>query len=613
MRREQTGEAVCLFVDGKEVRVPPGATILDACLAVGARVPTLCHHPLLTPDGNCRLCVIEIAGREPLLPACCTPAEEGMRVFTASARVITARREILRLLLEAHPADCLTCEKNGACRLQEYAYLYGVQPQQRRFLSSSVDTGPFFVRDHGKCVLCGRCVRVCREVVGRSVIDFVGHGRRTRIGTAFGQPLAEAGCVFCGNCVEVCPVGALVPHFRRAAGREWDLRRVRTVCGYCGAGCNVNLVIRNGRVIGAEGAGGPPNHGLLCVKGRFGQDYVHHADRLKHPLVRRRGVLEAATWDEALRLVAASILRCREKYGPDAIAGLGSAKCTNEENYLFQKLFRVALGTNNVDHCARMCHAPSVAGLGLTFGSGAMTNSLEDLEQAACFLIAGSNTTENHPAVAYRVWRARRRGVRLLVVDPRLTELAEAADVHLRVRPGTDLALFNAMAHVIIREGLHDQAFIAARTEGFADLAAAVETWPPERAAELTGVAPEDIRRAATIYATTRPAAIVYAMGITQHAGGTATVAALANLALLTGNVGRSGGGVNPLRGQVNVQGCCDMGVLPDFLPGYRPVADPEARKIFLRRGEFPFRTGPACARRNSRRPWRQVRSVFST
>jgi len=347
-------QQVRLFVNGAQVTVAAGATLLDACRAAGADVPTLCHHSELTPDGNCRLCVVEVAGRETLYPACATPAESGMRVLTASPRVIEARREILRLLLRAHPADCLTCEKNGACRLQAYAYLYDVQPEHRRFLRGGTDTNPFFIRDHSKCVLCGRCVRVCDEVVGRSVIVFIGHGERTRVGTAFGQPLADAGCVFCGNCVEVCPVGALVPRFRRGAGREWEVRRIRTVCGYCGVGCNINLVVKNGRVLGAEGACGPPNYGLLCAKGRFGQGYVHHPDRLAQPLVRRNGRLEPATWDEALRLVAGTLLRCREKYGPDAIAGLGSAKCTNEENYLFQKFFRVVLGTNNIDHCARL-------------------------------------------------------------------------------------------------------------------------------------------------------------------------------------------------------------------------------------------------------------------
>lgn len=347
-------ERLALFVDQKEVTVSAGATVLDACRAAGVEIPTLCHHPLLTPDGNCRLCVVEIDGSERLEPACCTPAAAGMRVSTASARVIAARREILRLLLAAHPAGCLTCEKNGACRLQAYAYLYGVEPDGRRLPAGGTDENAFFLRDRGKCILCGRCVRVCREVAGRSAIDFVGRGRHTRVGTPFGRTPEEAGCVFCGNCVEVCPTGALIPQFRRGKGREWELKRVRTVCSYCGGGCNVYLVVKNGRVIGAEGADGPPNHGMLCARGRFAQDYVHHPERLTQPLVRRDGRLQPATWEEALRYVAANLLRLREKFGPGAIAALGSAKCTNEENYLFQKFFRVVLGTNNIDHCARL-------------------------------------------------------------------------------------------------------------------------------------------------------------------------------------------------------------------------------------------------------------------
>ncbi|MDI3279812.1 MAG: molybdopterin-dependent oxidoreductase, partial [Bacillota bacterium] len=614
VRETAASAAVTVVIDGRRLEVPAGFTILEACREAGSEVPTLCYHPALSPGGHCRLCVVEVADNRNLVPACCTPVSAGLQILTSSQRVREARRGLLRLLLAEHPQDCLTCEKSGECLLQKYAYEYGVggggskasaSPAvvPRAFaagsgqpLPSSEARNPFFLRDTRKCILCGRCVKVCGELQGRHAIALMGRGRQTWVGTPFARPLADPPCTFCGNCVQFCPTGALVPNFRLGRGRSWELQRTETVCEYCGVGCRIRLLTREGRIVGAEGAEGPPNYGLLCVKGRFGHGYLQHPERLKTPLVRRHGELVPASWAEALAAVASGLKRIRERWGPDALAGLASARCTNEENYLFQKLFRAVLGTNNVDHCARLCHAPTLTGLQKAFGSGAMTNSLADLALSRCYLVVGSNTPEAHPGVALQLQRGRRRGARLLVVDPRRTDLAEGADLHLRPRPGTDVALFHALAHVIVTERLYDAEFIRRRTEGFAALARAVRRCPPEWAEAVTGVPAGVIREAARIYATSSPAAILYAMGVTQYAAGTDRVLALANLALLTGNVGRPGSGVNPLRGQNNVQGACDMGALPDYLPGYAPVGAEEERRRFAEAWGRPLPARPGLA-----------------
>ncbi|MGI6036041.1 MAG: formate dehydrogenase subunit alpha [Limnochordia bacterium] len=583
---------ITLTIDGQQTQVPEGTTIFNAARLLGITVPHLCYHPMLSVIGACRLCVVEVEGMKALPTSCSTPVREGMVVATESPRVVDARRMVLDLLLANHPEDCLTCEKTGDCRLQAYAYQYGVE---RSSFEGDVkhydadENNPFFIRDHNKCILCGRCVYMCAEKVGANVYTFAYRGFETKIAAGLDTGLENSPCIFCGNCISVCPTGALQPKLIRGQGRVFDVDKVQTVCPYCGVGCAISLQVNQGKIIGAVGANGPANNNLLCVKGSFGWDFIQHPDRLKKPLIRRGSELVPASWDEALSYAAERLLEVKAKYGPQALAGLSSAKCTNEENYLFQKFIRMVLGTNNVDHCARLCHASTITGLSYAFGSGAATNSIAELEEAELILVVGSNTPEAHPVISFWLHQAQQRGAVLIVIDPRRTDLAEKAELFLQLAPGTDVALYLGMMHVIVGEGLHDQEFIEERCEGFAELKGILPEYPPARVARITGVPEEDIIKAARLYATSKRATILYAMGITQHTFGTENVASLANLAMLTGNVGRPSTGIYPLRGQNNVQGACDMGALPDYLPGYQRAANGDVRALFEEKWQGPL------------------------
>ena len=571
-----------LKIDGKEVEVPEGTTILRAAEAAGIEIPHLCYHPELSPAGACRLCLVEVDGR--LLTACYHRAEEGMEVRTDTERLRRLRRLTLELILSDHPMDCLTCEKNGSCELQRYAYEFGLEenrfigPHHARKEAPPREDNPFIRYEPEKCILCGRCVRACDEVQGRGILDFAFRGFSTRVTTAFDKALTETDCELCGQCVAVCPTGALTEKERRFRGREWELREVETVCPFCGCGCRITLHLKGNRIVKVSGG----YRGFrLCVKGRFGLSFVHREDRLRVPLIREGDRFREASWDEALEFVTERLREIKEKYGPDAIAGLASAKCTNEENYLFQKFMRAVIGTNNVDHCARLCHAPTVAGLVRAFGSGAMTNSVDEILDADCILVTGSNTSEAHPIVAQEIRRAVRRGATLIVVDPRRIELAEVAHFHLRQRPGTDVAWINGFCHVILRDGLWDREFVEERCENFEEFVQAVERYTPEYVEEITGIPARFLVEAARAFGKAERAMIFYAMGLTQHTSGTDNVLAIANLAMLTGNVGKRSTGVNPLRGQNNVQGACDMAALPNVLPGYQKLSDPGVRAKF--------------------------------
>jgi len=595
-------DTIKLTINGKEVEARKGMTVLEAARAADIYIPTLCYDPDLEPYGACRLCIVEIEGMRGFPTTCTTPATDGMVVHTDTSAVNRVRRTTLELLVADHPAECLTCyskprckpldvcmrafpltsrcvgcPQNGQCELQKVVDYLGITKLRFRKTTRSlpVDTSnPFFDFDPNDCILCGRCVRTCNEITGVEAIDLAYRGYDTKVSTFDDKPLLESICKSCGECVIHCPTGALTPKAARQPTRE-----VETVCPYCGVGCGIYLGIRNERVITVRGSReNTANDGRLCVKGRFGiSEFIHHPERLTTPLIRRNGKLTEATWDEALDLVASKLA----SYRSDEVAVISSAKCTNEENYVIQKLARVALGTNNVDHCARLCHAPTVAGLAQTFGSGAMTNSISDIVDAGCILSIGSNTTETHPVIGFEVKKAVRRGTKLIVANPREIELVRYADLWLSHRPGTDVALLMGMMRVIVDEGLLDSAFIEERCENFDAFKQSLKNFDLDVVEQITGVPIAKIVEAARLYATNKPSAILYAMGITQSSHGTDNVIATANLAMLTGNVGKPSTGVNPLRGHNNVQGSCDLGALPNVYPGYQSVADPVIREKF--------------------------------
>ena len=583
------GEKIKLNINGKEVEAVKGMTIMESADLVDIHIPHLCHskkEKRIPPSSSCRICVVEVEGMKSLTASCSCPVSSGMVVKTNSERVQKARRVNLELLLSNHPLDCITCEMSGNCELEKVAYELGVSSSsfQGEKVNYPMDAGnPFIVRDYNKCILCGRCVDACAEIQFDSAIDFSNRGFRTKISAAFDKPLQESTCEFCGRCISVCPVGALTEKMRRFKGREWELKKVQTICPYCGCGCSIELNIKDNKIVKVtanQSVG--VNEGSLCVKGKFGYDFVSHTARLKKPLLKKNVKFVEYEWEEALEFIAQKLKELKNKYGPGAIAGLSSAKCTNEENYLFQKFIRAVIGTNNVDHCARLCHASTIAGLAKAFGSGAMTNSIAELENAKCIFITGSNTSEAHPIIALRIKSAvKKNGAKLIVADPRRIDITRFADLHLQHRPGTDVALFNGIMNVILKENLQDEEFIKNRTEGFEEYRKVIEKYDPKYVEKITGVPVEKIIEAARMYGRLHPAAIIYSMGITQHTTGTDNVLTLANLAMLTGNIGKKSCGVNPLRGQNNVQGACDMGALPDLLPGYKSVSDETSRKTF--------------------------------
>lgn len=579
---------VTITIDGQQVQAEAGSTVLEAAMAAGIDIPHLCHHPALKPEGNCRVCLVEIERQRTLQAACVFPISDGMVIYTDSPKVVAARKFMIDLLLSDHPLDCMTCEAAGRCELQALAYKYGVKQSSLPGVAPRYqidDTNPFYIRDYNKCILCRRCVRACQEINGVDALGVAGRGFDSRIIAGLDVPMQESSCEFCGMCVELCPTGALLPKQTLGQGRYWEFKHTLTTCPYCGVGCQLDVLSKDQKIVRVQSAWGKmPNDGGTCVKGRFGLDYVNSPERLTSPLIKKNGEFVEASWDEALDLVADKLAETVTKYGADAVGFLSSAKCTNEENYLMQKLARAVIGTNNVDHCARLCHSVTVTGLVTAFGSGAMTNSIADIaNQAKAYLIIGSNTTEQHPVIGMRIRKAvRERGAKLLVADPRDIPIAEFAILHLKQRPGTDIALLNAIMNVLISEGLYDKGFVTTRTEGFEELKAKVAEYTPQRAEAITGVPADDIRKAARILATNKPASLLYTMGITQHTTGHQNVLSCANLQMLLGNMGVPGGGVNPLRGQNNVQGACDMGCLVDFYPGYQRVVEQDKHDKFL-------------------------------
>lgn len=580
---------VSLLIDGKRVEAEASQTVLQAAQKIGIRIPTLCHDPRLIPFGACRMCVVEIEGMDRLSPSCSTPVAEDMKVSTCSESVVRARRLNLELIWSNHPNDCLTCNKTGECQLQDLMYEYDVKGNNtfgvQDIPSKPDESNPAIYRDMNKCILCGKCVRICDEIQDQQVWAFSNRGMQSSITTAFGLPLKEAECVFCGHCVSVCPVGALMDKPAIKKGRPWETRQVRTVCCYCGVGCSLVAHVSKGEIIKITADTYlPPNYGSLCVKGRYGFEFYRSPDRLKSPLVRDHidKPFREASWDEAISMIASKFGEIRQRYGHEAFGCLSSARGTNEENYLAQKFTRAVMGTNNMDNCARVCHAPTVIGLRAALGSGMATSSLSDIEGAGVIIVCGSNTTEAHPVAALKIKRAvRYNGAKLIVIDPREIELVKYATLFLRLKPGTNVALINGLLHVILKEGLENKEFIQQRTENIEMLRQVAAHYTPEIVEGIAGVPKEDIIKAARLYAGTKKGMILYGLGVTEHKAGSHGVMSLANLALITGNVGRPNTGINPLRGQNNVQGSCDMGALPDVYTCYQKVDDPVANKKF--------------------------------
>ncbi|MDU3446805.1 MAG: formate dehydrogenase subunit alpha, partial [Enterococcus faecalis] len=549
------------------------------------------------PDGSCRMCVVEVEGgrRGGLTTACTAHCQEDMVVSTHSEKVVDSRRFILDLLLSNHKLECFSCGKNGDCQLQQYALDYGIDAtsftEGKRMPCHQEDTSnPFFSYDPEKCIMCRRCARVCQLRQGRDVLSIANRGFETKMMPSYGQPFDQSICESCGNCVSSCPTGALTAKDTKEY-RKWETQKIPTTCPHCGTGCQMNLLVKNNRLVGVEPLDGPANKNLLCVKGKFASyKFVGSGDRLTEPLIKRNGIFEPASWEEALTLVSSKFNEIKAENGPDALAGFSCSRATNEDNYVFQKMVRAAFGTNNVDNCARVCHSASVHGLAQTLGSGAMTNPIADItEDVDMILLVGSNPEEAHPVIGAQIRQAIQRGTQVVVVDPRKINLVKDSALHLQVQAGTNVAFANGMMHVILKEGLADRHFIEERTEGFSDLEKMVADYTPEKVAEICHIHPEDLIQAARMYAKAEKAPIIYCLGVTEHSTGTEGVMSMSNLAMLVGKVGKPGCGVNPLRGQNNVQGACDMGCMPYDFPGYQKVNNPEVIDKFEKAWHVPL------------------------
>jgi formate dehydrogenase major subunit len=570
---------VRVTVNGAHVEVAETATVLEAARAGGARVPTLCHDDRLSPAGGCRVCLVNVDGQG-VVAACVTAAHDGQVIHTGDRQVVAMARQVLELTVERLPRSALTRPTELAALCADLGVGAGQFAPTGRGLGGD-DSHPYVRLDRDLCIACGRCVRMCDDVQGTFALTLTQRGADTVVAPGSGT-WSESACVACGGCVDTCPTGAISQ--ANSSAVDTLVVPVRTTCGYCGVGCALDVHTGAGEVAQITPAlDGAVNRGHACVKGRFAYGFVRSPERLTTPLVRVGDRLEPASWDRALAVVGDGLRRIISSWGPDAVAAISSARSTNEENYLAQKFMRTVVGTNNIDNCSRICHAPSAAGLTAAFGLAGGTNPADDIEDADCFLLAGCNPTEAHPVIGARIMQRVLAGARLVVIDPRRTALARLADVHLRVRPGSNVAVFNGIARLMLEEGWVDHAFLTERADGLAGLCEVLAWFTPERVADLSGVPTDALWEAARCYGTATAPSIIYGLGVTEHAHGTDGVRTLSNLAILRGAVGTTrGGGVNPLRGQNNVQGASDMGALPDLLPGYQRLTDPEVRSRFV-------------------------------
>ena len=590
-----SADQVTLTIDGEAIAVPRGTSVMAAAMILGTQVPKLCATDSIEAFGSCRLCLVEIEGRRGYPASCTTPAEQGMVVRTETPALAKRRRGVMELYISDHPLDCLTCSANGDCELQDMAgkvglrdVRYGYEGANHR-AEAKDESNPYFTFEASKCIACSRCVRACEEVQGTFALTMLGRGFDSKIGTA-GADFLGSECVSCGACVQACPTATL--NEKSVIELGVPEHSVVTTCAYCGVGCSFKAEMKGSQLVRmVPYKDGGANEGHSCVKGRFAYGYATHKDRKTRPMIRSKitDPWREVSWEEALGHAASEFRRIQAEYGRDSVGGITSSRCTNEETYLVQKLVRAAFGNNNVDTCARVCHSPTGYGLKTTLGTSAGTQDFASVDQSDVILVIGANPTDAHPVFGSRMKKRLRAGAKLIVIDPRRIDLVESPHVqaahHLALLPGTNVAILNALAHVVVTEGLVDEDYIRARCD-----LQAFESWArfiareehsPEAVEHATGVPAAAVRAAARLYATGGAAAIYYGLGVTEHSQGSTTVMALANLAMATGNIGKLGAGVNPLRGQNNVQGACDMGSFPHEFPGYRHVHDDATRESF--------------------------------
>ncbi|MEI2385185.1 formate dehydrogenase subunit alpha [Breoghania sp. JC706] len=613
-------KTVTLTIDGFAVTVPEGTSIMRAAAEAGIAIPKLCATDLVKSFGSCRLCLVEIDGRRGTPSSCTTPAADGLVVHTQTDRLKKLRRGVMELYISDHPLDCLTCAANGDCELQDMAgavglrdvrYGYDGENHVKPKASDGTDnfrwmakdeTNPYFTYDPSKCIVCSRCVRACEEVQGTFALTIEGRGFDSRVSPGAHESFLGSECVSCGACVQACPTGTLQEKSIIEIGQPEH--SVVTTCAYCGVGCSFKAEMRGDELVRmVPFKDGKANHGHSCVKGRFAYGYANHGDRILNPMIREKtsDPWREVTWEEALAHVASEFRRLQHQHGRESIGVITSSRCTNEETFLVQKLARAVFGNNNTDTCARVCHSPTGYGLGQTFGTSAGTQDFDSVEQSDVILVIGANPTDGHPVFGSRLKKRIRQGAKLIVIDPRRIDLVRTPHVeaahHLPLRPGTNVAVLTSLAHVIVTEKLYDEAFIRERCDWdeFQDWAEFVSQPQnsPEQVGALSGVDPDEIRGAARLYATGGNAAIYYGLGVTEHSQGSTTVMAIANLAMATGNLGRPGVGVNPLRGQNNVQGSCDMGSFPHEFPGYRHVSTDNVRDSFEKIWGVPLSDEP--------------------
>ena len=587
---------VTLEIDGVEISVAEGTSVMAAAVNAGVLVPKLCATDSLEAFGSCRLCLVEIEGRKGYPASCTTMVAPGMKVRTQTPKLADLRRGVMELYISDHPLDCLTCSANGNCELQDMAGVVGLREVRYGFegenhLKAEKDnSNPYFSFDPSKCIVCSRCVRACEETQGTFALTIDGRGFASMVSPSQNQPFMESECVSCGACVQACPTATLME--KSVIDKGQADHSVTTTCAYCGVGCSFRAEMKGAEVVRmVPNKEGKANHGHACVKGRFAFGYATHPDRIKTPMIRSKitDPWREVSWDEAITHAASEFRRIQAKYGRGSDGGITSSRCTNEETYLIQKLVRAAFGNNNVDTCARVCHSPTGYGLKTTLGESAGTQDFDSVMKSDVIMVIGANPTDGHPVFASRMKRRLREGAKLIIADPRIIDMVRTphleASYHLQLRPGTNVALINSIAHVIVTEGLVKDDFVAARCDvkEFAKWKAFISESrnSPKEMEKITGVPADRVRGAARLYATGGNAAIYYGLGVTEHSQGSTMVMGIANIAMATGNIGHEGVGVNPLRGQNNVQGSCDMGSFPHELPGYRHVSDDKARAQF--------------------------------